>query len=101
MTASARAALYTAEAPAAAMITCARHAEHIGLRVVTMVDENPAGPEAGAGVGLGGSRLRALVARLGQGEFEVIVADAGVGQLLILQPVKPVQPIQPIQGVLQ
>ena len=101
MTALARAALYTAEAPAAALMTCARHAEHIGLRVVTMVNEDPASLGAGPGAGLGGSRLRALVARLGQGEFEVIVADAGVGRLLILQPVKPIQPIQPIQGVLQ
>ena len=61
---------------------------------MTMVDENQASSGVGPGAGLGGSKLRALVARLGQGEFEVIVADAGLGRLLILQPA------QPIQGVL-
>jgi hypothetical protein len=85
MTAATRAALITAEeGPPAALIASARHAERVGWRVVTMVDEEPARPEADCGAGLGGPRLRALVARLGQGEFEVIVADAGLGRLVTI-----------------
>lgn len=76
MTAPARAALYTAEG--SALIACARHAERAGLRVVTMVDEDQ------PGVGLAGAGLDALVDRLGEGEFEVIVADAGDGRVVTI-----------------
>lgn len=76
MTAPARAALYTAEG--STLLTCARHAERAGLRVVTMIDEDH------PGVGLGGAGLDALVDRLGDGEFEVIVADAGDGRVVTI-----------------
>lgn len=76
MTAPARAALYTAEG--STLIACARHAERAGLRVVTMVDEDQ------PGVGLAGAGLDALVDRLGDGEFEVIVADAGDGRVVTI-----------------
>lgn len=76
MTVPARAALYTPEG--SALLTCARHAERAGLRVVTMIDEDH------PGVGLGGAGLDALVDRLGDGEFEVIVADAGYGRVVTI-----------------
>lgn len=76
MTAPARAALYTAEG--SPLLACARHAERAGLRVVTMIDEDH------PGVGLGGAGLDALVDRLGDGEFEVIVADAGDGRVVTI-----------------
>ena len=76
MTAPARAALYTAEG--STLIACARHAERAGLRVVTMVDEDQ------PGVGLAGAGLDALVDRLSDGEFEVIVADAGDGRVVTI-----------------
>lgn len=75
-TAPARAALYTADG--STLMTCARHAESAGLRVVTMIDEEQ------PGVGLAGAELDALVDRLGDGEFEVIVADAGDGRVVTI-----------------
>lgn len=77
--APARAALYTPEG--STLVTCAHHAERIGLRVVTMIEEGrPV-------VGLAGTRLNGLVGRLGHGEFEVIVADAGDGRLVTIAAV--------------
>ena len=79
MTAPARAALYMAGG--STLTTCARHAERAGLRVVTMIDEDR------PGVGLAGARLNGLVDRLGDGEFEVIVADAGAGRVVTIAAV--------------
>lgn len=78
MNAGARAALYTAEG--STLKTCARHAERAGLRVVTMIEEDPDGVASR----LGGAKLQALVDRLGDGEFEVIVADAGSGRVVTI-----------------
>lgn len=78
MSAGARAALYMAEG--STLLTCARHAERVGLRVVTMIEEDG----DGVGFGLAGARLNALVERLGDGEFEVIVADAGFGRVVTI-----------------
>ncbi len=59
-------------------MTCARHADRAGFRVVTIIDEND------PGVGLGGDRLNGLIDRLGDGEFEVIVADAGSNRVVTI-----------------
>lgn len=75
----ARAALYAAEG--SVLPTCARHAEHAGFRIVTMVYEDV--PD----VGFAGTRLNALVDRLGGGEVEVIVADAGAGRVVTITAV--------------
>ena len=79
MTAPARAALYMAGG--STLTTCARHAERAGLRVVTMINEDR------PGVGLAGARLNGLVDRLGDREFEVIVADAGAGRVVTIAAV--------------
>ncbi len=79
MSVGARAALYTAEG--SVLATCARQAERAGFRIVTMVDEDV------PGIGLAGTRLNALVDRLGGGEFEVIVADAGAGRVVAISAV--------------
>lgn len=79
MKAPARAALYTVLG--SSLTTCARHAERAGLRVVTMIDEKR------PGVGLAGARLNSLIDRLGDGEFEVIVANAGAGRVVTIAAV--------------
>jgi predicted site-specific integrase-resolvase len=60
------------------LATCARHADRAGFRVVTIIDEND------PGAGLGGDRLNGLIDRLGDGEFEVIVADAGSNRVVTI-----------------
>jgi len=74
----ARAALYTAER---SVLAICRQAERAGFRIVTMVDEDV------PGIGFAGTRLNALVDRLGGGEFEVIVADAGAGRVVVISAV--------------
>lgn len=74
--AGARVALYAAGG--STLVSCARYAERSGLRVVTMIEKHEVSS------GLGGSRLDALVGRLDDGEFEVIVADAGGGRVVTI-----------------
>ncbi|MFN3668135.1 MAG: recombinase family protein [Brevundimonas sp.] len=71
-----RAAIYAKAG--SSLATCARHADRAGYRVVTIIDENY------PGVGLGGERLNGLIDRLGGGEFEVIVADAGANRVVTI-----------------
>lgn len=78
MSAGARAALYTTQG--STLMHCARYAELGGLRVVTMIDEEQ------VDIGFAGIRLKGLVDRLSQGEFEVIVADAGSGRVVTIAP---------------
>lgn len=88
MTATARAALYTTESgfdrglehDPASLMACARHAQQVGFRIVTVVGEDGDDPASG----LGGTRLGVLADRLGDGEFEVIVADAGLGRVVTI-----------------
>lgn len=70
-----------------ALIDCARQARKQGLRVVTVVaeEELASGPEPQT-PGLGGNRLRDLVERLGDGQFEVIVAHTGDAMITIGAP---------------
>lgn len=85
MSAGGRAALYTVDG--SNLLSCASHAERIGVRVVTMIQE--AANDASAPLAsLGGARLTSLVDRLGNGEFEVIVADAGCGRLVTIGAVQ-------------
>ena len=67
-----------------ALIDCAREAREQGLRVVTVVAEEELAscPEPQT-PGLGGNRLRDLVERLGDGQFEVIVAHTGDAMITI------------------
>ena len=74
--AGARAALYAAEG--STLVDCARYAERSGLRVVTMIEK------AEVSSGLAGARLDGLVGRLDDGEFEVIIADAGDGRVVTI-----------------
>lgn len=75
-----RAALYATQASAETLAACARHADQIGLRVVTIVDEDAPGATPLAGQG-----LNRLIGRLAAGEFELIVAHTGEGRLVTLQ----------------
>ncbi len=78
MNAPERAAVYSIRG--SALTACARLAESYGLRVVTMVDEDlPA-----QALPLAGDRLSRLIDRLGNGEFEIIVADAGSGRVVTI-----------------
>lgn len=74
--AGARVALYAAEG--STLVDCARYAERSGLRVVTMIEK------AEVSSGLGAARLDGLVGRLDDGEFEVIIADAGDGRVVTI-----------------
>lgn len=74
-----RAALYAPQASDDALAACSRYADHAGLRVVTIVDEDVPGPTP-----LAGQRLDRLLDRLAAGEFEVVVAHAGEGRLVTL-----------------
>lgn len=78
MNAPDRAALYSIRG--SALTSCARVAEGYGLRVVTMVDEDLSDQSSP----LAGDRLSRLIDRLGDGEFEVIVADAGSGRVVTI-----------------
>lgn len=87
-----RAALYLCSADdsrkhSPTLIDCARQAREQGLRVVTVVaeEELASGPEPRT-PGLGGNRLRDLVQRLGDGQFEVIVAHTGDAMITIGAP---------------
>jgi hypothetical protein len=66
-----------------ALIDCARQAREQGLRVVTVVAEGRASALRLRGAGLGGKRLQALVERLGDGQFDVIVAPTGDAMITI------------------
>ena len=79
MNAPERAALYAPQASADALAACARYADHAGLRIVTIVDEDLPGPTP-----LAGQALDRLLGRLADGEFEVVVAHAGEGRLVTL-----------------
>ena len=71
-----------------ALIDCAREAQQQRLRVVTVVAEEEDRLFAGEPprTGLDGKRLRALVGRLGDGQFDVIVAHIGDGMITIGAP---------------
>lgn len=75
-----RAALYAPDASADDLAACARYAHSIGLRIVTIIDEELAGETP-----LGGKGLNQLTERLAAGEFELIVAHTGNGRLVTLQ----------------
>lgn len=79
-----RAALYAPQASAETLAACARHADQIGLRVVTIVDEDAPGATPLAGQG-----LNRLIGRLAAGEFEVVVADAGEGRFVTIAAAPP------------
>ncbi|MGA0544386.1 recombinase family protein [Brevundimonas sp. VNH65] len=79
MNAPERAALYAPQGSADALAACARYADHAGLRIVTIVDEDLPGPTP-----LAGQALDRLLGRLADGEFEVVVAHAGEGRLVTL-----------------
>lgn len=67
-----------------ALIECARQAREQGLRVVTVVAEEERNSALRLpGAGLGGERLRSLVERLGDGQFDVIVAHTGDAMVTI------------------
>lgn len=78
-----RAALYLSsiddgQKQSPALLDCARQARKQGLRVVTVVaEEDRASFGEQPRTGVGGERLRALVGRLGDGQFDVIVAHTG------------------------
>ncbi len=70
-----------------ALIDCARQAREQGLRVVTVVaEEERTSALRLPGAGLGGERLRSLVERLGDGQFDVIVAHTGDAMITIGAP---------------
>ena len=79
-----RAALYAPQASAEALAACARYADQVGLRVVTIVDEDAPGATPLAGQG-----LNRLIGRLAAGEFEVVVADAGKGRFVTIAAAPP------------
>lgn len=84
-----RAALYLpfADEGGKQLPALARQARQEGLRVVTVVaEEERASARELQGSGLGGRRLRALVGRLGDGQFDVIVAHIGDAMITIGSP---------------
>lgn len=83
-----RAALYLSEingagSGSAALIDCARQAQLMGLRVVTVVAEDHEVLRRVRNDGLGGKRLRSLVEYLKTGQFDVIVAHTGGSMITI------------------
>lgn len=91
--AGARAALYTG-AGTGNLVNCSSLADRVGLRVVTVVDEDDVGLSEGAA--FGGPRLAALVDRLCRGEFEVIVADAGTGRAVTITAISTGDYVPPL-----
>ena len=88
---SSRVALYLSQADESesyfsALIGCARQARLLGLRVVTIVAEDATAPDERSH-GLGGMHLGTLVDRMGDGQFDVIVAHTGHGVITIGGPV--------------
>jgi hypothetical protein len=89
--ASTRAALYLSNMEASdthssTLIDCARQAQALGLRVVTVVGEDHMSASDMQAGGLGGERLRSLIDRMGNDQFDVIVAHIGQGIVTIGKP---------------
>jgi hypothetical protein len=75
-----RAAIYASRASADALAACARYAVRLGLRVVTIVDDNGSKQAS-----FTEQTLDRLMGRLAAGEFEAIVAYAGEGCCVVCQ----------------